>query len=58
MEVMSLCWSWWDIIVGVELVVYAVWFAEDDNAGFLIVWVDILIDYICKNDQYPFPWCQ
>ena len=41
MEVLSLCWSWWDIIVGVELVVYDVWFAEDDNTGFLSVGVDI-----------------
>ena len=41
MEVLSLCWSWWDIIVGVELVVYDVWFVEDDNTGFLIVGVHI-----------------
>ena len=34
MEVMSLCWSWWDIIVGFKVVVYDVWFAEDDNTGF------------------------
>ena len=39
--VLSLCWSWYDIIVGVELVVYDVWFAEDDNTGFLSVRVDI-----------------
>ena len=42
MEVLSLCWSWWDITVGVELVVYDVWFAEDDNTGFLIVGLDDL----------------
>ena len=41
MEVLSLCWSWRDIIVGVELVVYDVLFAEDDNTGFLSVGVDI-----------------
>ena len=40
-EVVSLCWSWYDIIVGVELVVYHVWFAEDDNTGFLSVGVVI-----------------
>ena len=40
MEVLSLCWSWWDITFGVELVVYDVWFAEDDNTGFLSVGVD------------------
>ena len=41
MEVLSLFSSWWDIIVGVELVVYGVWFSEDDNTGFLSVGVDI-----------------
>ena len=40
-EVLSLCWSWYDIIVGVELVVYDEWFAEDDNTGFLSVGLDI-----------------
>ena len=33
--------SWYDIIVCVKLVVYDVWFAEDDNTGFLSVGVDI-----------------
>ena len=45
MEVPSLCWSWWDIIVGVELVVYDAWFSEDDNTGFLSVGVDIFDQY-------------
>ena len=45
MEVLSLCWSWWDIIVGVELVVYDAWFAEDDDTGFLSVGVDIFDQY-------------
>ena len=40
-EIMSLCWSWYDKIVRVELVVYDVWFAEDDNTGFLSFAVDI-----------------
>ena len=31
-----------DIIVGVKLVVYDVWFSEDDNTGFLIVGLDDL----------------
>ena len=39
--VLSLFSSWYDIIVRVELVVYDVWFAEDDNTGFLSVGVDI-----------------
>ena len=41
MEVLSLCWSLWDIMVGVELIVYDAWFAEDGNTGFLSVGVDI-----------------
>ena len=41
MEVLSLCWSWRDIIVGVELVIYDVWFAEVDNTGNLSVGLDI-----------------
>ena len=40
-EVLSLFSSWYDIIVRVELVVYDVWFAEDDNTRFLSVGVDI-----------------
>ena len=40
-EVLSLFSSWYDIIVRVELVVYDVWFAENDNTGFLSVGVDI-----------------
>ena len=39
--VLSLCSSWYDIIVRVEVVVYDVWCAEDDNTGFLSVGVDI-----------------
>ena len=41
MEVLSLCWSRWDIIVGVKLIVYDVWFAKDNNTGFLSVGLDI-----------------
>ena len=41
-----------------KLVVYDVWFAEDDNTGFLSVGVGIFIDYICNNDQYLCPWRQ
>ena len=40
-SVMSLFSSWYDIIVCDKLVVYDVWFAEDDNTGFLSVGVDI-----------------
>ena len=40
-QVMSLFWSWYEIIVGVKFVVYNIWFAEDDNTGFSSVGVDI-----------------
>ena len=40
-SVLSLCSSWDDIIVRVEVVVYDVWCAEDDNTDFLSVGVDI-----------------
>ena len=39
--VLSLFSSWDNIIVCDKLVVYDVWFAEDDNTGFLSVGVDI-----------------
>ena len=38
---LSLFSSWDDIIVCEKLVAYDVWFAEDDNTGFLSVGVDI-----------------
>ena len=40
MEAVPLCWSWWDIIVEFEIVIHDVWFAEDDNTGFLSVGFD------------------
>ena len=40
-SVLSLFSSWDDIIVCYKLVVYDVWFSEDDNTGFLSVGVDI-----------------
>ena len=55
MELMSLCWSWWDIIVGFELVVYDVWFAEDDNTGFLSVGVDIFDQLYLKERPIYLP---
>ena len=39
--VLSLCSGWYDTIVFVEVVVYDVWCTEDNNTGFLSVWVDI-----------------
>ena len=55
MEVLSLCWSWWDIIVGVELVVYDIWFAEDDNTDFLRVGLDIFDSLYLKEWPIPSP---
>ena len=55
MEVLSLCWSWWDIIVRVELVVYDVWFAEDDNTGFSSVGLDIFDRLYLKERPISLP---
>ena len=49
-EVLSLFSSWYDIIVRVELVVYDVWFAEDDNTGFLSVGVD-MFDWLYLKER-------
>ena len=54
-EVLSLCWSWYDIIVRVELVVYDVWFAEDDNTGFLSVGVDMFAWLYLKEQKISLP---
>ena len=40
-SVLSSFSNWDDIIVRVKLLVYDVWFAEDDKTGFLSVGVDI-----------------
>ena len=58
MEVMSLWWTWWGIKVGVELVVYDVWFAEDDNTGFLSVGLDIFVRLYLKERPIPLPCFQ
>ena len=55
MEIMSFCWSWWDIIVGVELVVYDVWCAEGDNTGFLSVGLDIFDRLYLKERPISLP---
>ena len=55
MEVLSLCLSWWDIIVGVELVVYDAWFPEDDNTGFLSVGLDIFDQLYLKEWPISLP---
>ena len=57
-EVLSICWSWYDIIVGVEWVVYDVWFLKMImQVSWVLEWI-FLIDHICKNNQFPCPWCQ
>ena len=55
MEVLSLCWSWWGIIVWVDFVVYDVWFAEDDNTGFLSVGLDIFDQLYLKELTISLP---
>ena len=55
MEVLSLCWSWWDITVGVEWVVYDVWFSEDDNTGLLSVGLDIFDQLYLKERPISLP---
>ena len=42
LEALPLCWRGWDVIVGFEIVIHDVWFAEDDNRGFLSVGLDDL----------------
>ena len=42
LEALYLCWSGWDVIGGFEIVIHDVWFAEDDNTGFLSVVIDYL----------------
>ena len=44
--------------VPVELLADDAWAAEDDITGFLNVVVGFLVYYICKDDQYPSPWCK
>ena len=40
LEALSLCWLGWDIIVGFEIVIHDVWFAEDNDTGFLSFGLD------------------
>ena len=47
--------SWDDIIVRDKLVVYDVWFAEDDNTGFLSVVVDIFDRLYLKERSNSLP---
>ena len=49
---MPLLSSWDDMDVPVKLLADYAWAAEDDKTGFLKV------NYTCKYDQYPWPWCK
>ena len=42
LEALRLCWRGWDVTGGFEIVIHDVWFAEDDNTGFLSVGLDYL----------------
>ena len=37
LEALPLCWRLWDVIGGFEIVIHDVWFAEDDNTGFVSI---------------------
>ena len=54
----SLLSRWDRMNVCVKLLAYDLWVAKEDTAGFLSVGVDILINYIWNNDQFPFPMWQ
>ena len=53
--VLSLFSSWDNIIVHVELVVYDIWFSEDDNTGFLSFGVDIFDRLFMKEQPISLP---
>ena len=53
--VLSLFSSWYDIIFRVELVLYDVWCAEDDNIGFLSVEVNIFDRFYLKERPISLP---
>ena len=56
LEALPLYWRGWDIIVGFEIVIHDVWFAEDNNTGFLSVRLDDLGRlYICKKRPISLP---
>ena len=41
-----------------ELLADDAWAAEDDKTCFLNVGLDFSVNYICKDDQYPWLWCK
>ena len=53
--VLSLCSILYDIIVRVEVIVYDVWCAEDDNTGFLSVGVNIFDRLYLKERPISLP---
>ena len=55
MEVLSLCWTWSGIKVGVKIVVYDIWIAENDNAGFLSVGLDNINKLYLKEQPISLP---
>ena len=57
-SVLSLFSSWYDIIICDKLVVYDVWFSEDDNIGFLSVGVDIFDQLYLKERPISLPMVQ
>ena len=53
--VLSSISSWDDIIVCLKLLVYDVWFSEDDKTGFLSVGVDIFDRLYLKERPISLP---
>ena len=42
----------------VKLLADDAWAAEDDKQVSWILEGIVLVNYICKDDQYPWPWCK
>ena len=55
LEVLPLCWRGWNVIGGFEIVIHDVWFAEDDNTGFLSVVLDYLGRLYLKERPISLP---
>ena len=55
LEALPLCLRGWDVIVGFEIVIHDVWFAEDDNTGFLSVGLDDLGRLYLKERPISLP---
>ena len=55
LEALPLCWRRWDVICWFKIVIHDVWFAEDDNTGFLSVGLDDLGQLYLKERPISLP---